>query len=232
MDIVLIAGLWLPNSAWAEVCVGLKRLGHRPMAVALPGVDDTLAGVDGAAATLADQLNAVLTVVDACERPLVVGHSAACSLAWMVADRRPLSIEGVVLIGGFPKSDGSAYADFFETVDGVMAFPGWDSFDGPDSADLTQSNRVRIAGEAVPVPATVSKGIVGLKDEGRFNVRVVLVCPEYTPEQAKEWIDAGDVPELANAQHVSYVDIDSGHWPMVSRPAELTEILDRAAKRS
>ena len=33
--------------------------------------------------------------------------------------------------------------------------------------------------------------------ERRFDVPVVLVCPEFTTAQAKEWIDAGDVPELA-----------------------------------
>jgi hypothetical protein len=51
------------------------------------------------------------------------------------------------------------------------------------------------------------------------------VCPEFTPEQAKEWIGSGDVPELAKAQRVDYVDLDSGHWPMFTRPAELARLL-------
>jgi hypothetical protein len=51
------------------------------------------------------------------------------------------------------------------------------------------------------------------------------VCPEFTPEQAKEWIDAGDVPELARAERVDYVDLDSGHWPMFTQPAELARLL-------
>jgi hypothetical protein len=55
---------------------------------------------------------------------------------------------------------------------------------------------------------------------------VALVCPEFTPEQARGWIDAGELPELAGARRLSLVDLDSGHWPMVSRPAELARLLD------
>lgn len=225
MDVVLIAGLWIPQSMWTETCGELQRLGHRPLPVALPGVDD-----GSTSATLADQLDAILAVVDGADRPVVVGHSAACTLAWMAADLRPEAIDRVVLIGGFPAADGDTYADFFPSVDGVMAFPGWEPFEGADSADLEQAARDRIAAAAVPVPEGVSTGVVRLSDDRRYDVPVVLVCPEYTPEQAKGWIDGGDVPELSRAAHVSFIDIDSGHWPMVSQPAELARVLDAATR--
>lgn len=223
MDIVLIAGLWLPRAIWTDVGDELERLGHRPLPVALPGVDD-----GDASATLADQVTATLAAVDNADRPMVVGHSAACTLAWMVADQRP-EISQVVLIGGFPSTDGETYFDLFPTDDGVMAFPGWAPFEGADAADLDQAARDRIAAGAVPVPEGVSKGVVRLADDRRFDVPVLLVCPEYSPDQAQEWIDAGDVPELSRAAQVGFVEIDSGHWPMVTRPEELARILDAAA---
>lgn len=226
MDIILIAGLWLPESIWADVCSELESRGHRPVPVSLPGVDD-----ESTTATLADQVAVTLAAVDAADRPMVVGHSAACTLAWMIADQRPDAIDSVVLIGGFPSADGDVYADFFPAIDGVMAFPGWDPFEGPDSADLDETDRERIASAAVPVPEGVSKGVVWLTDDRRFDVPVLLVCPEYSPEDAREWIDAGDVPELSRANRVTFEDIDSGHWPMVTRPAELARILDTAATR-
>lgn len=225
MDVVLIAGLWLPRSIWAEVGAELEDLGHRALPVALPGVDD-----GSTEATLSDQVQAVLTAVDSADRPMVVGHSAACALAWMVVDQRPEAIDRVVLVGGFPSSDGDVYADFFPTVDGVMAFPGWGPFEGADSADLGGAERDRIASAAVPVPEGVSKAVVRLTDERRFGVSVVLVCPEYSPEEAKTWVEAGDVPELSSAQDVVFENIDSGHWPMVTRPTELARILDSAAR--
>jgi pimeloyl-ACP methyl ester carboxylesterase len=221
MDLILMAGLWLPASIWSDVTAELDTLGHRVVALELPGVD---AGPSDA--TLGDQLDAALAAVDAADRPWVVGHSAASTLAWLVADRRPTAIAGVVLIGGFPTSPGSTYAEFFPLVDGVMAFPGWEPFEGPDSADLDDSARALIESVAVPVPGGVATAPVELTDERRFAVPVVLVCPEYTPDQAREWIDSGAIPELSAATHVSFVDIDSGHWPMVTRPADLARILD------
>lgn len=226
VDIILIAGLWLPESIWADVSSELESRGHRPVPVSLPGVDDA-----STTATLADQVTATLAAVDAADRPMVVGHSAACTLAWMIADQQPDAINSVVLIGGFPSADGDVYADFFPSVDGVMAFPGWGPFEGPDAADLGETERERIASAAVPVPEGVSKGVVRLTDDRRFDVPVLLVCPEYSPEDARAWIDAGDVPELTRATRVDFEDIDSGHWPMVTRPAELARILDAAASR-
>jgi pimeloyl-ACP methyl ester carboxylesterase len=40
------------------------------------------------------------------------------------------------------------------------------------------------------------------------------------------------VPELARTPNVSYVDIDSGHWPMVTAPAELAALLAAIAAGS
>lgn len=225
MEILLIAGLWLDGSAWNDVASALERLGHRPVPLTLPGQGD---GVTSA--TLDDQVAAVLSAVDStAEKPMVVGHSAACALAWLAADARPEQIARIVLIGGFPKADGKPYADFFELADGAMPFPGWGPFEGPDSADLDEEARRHIASAAIPVPEGVARGLVRLTDERRFDVPVVVVCPEFTPAEARGWIDAGAIPELANAKHLEMVEIDSGHWPMVSKPGELAQLLAEVA---
>jgi pimeloyl-ACP methyl ester carboxylesterase len=228
MDILLISGLWLDGSAWDDTAAELTKLGHRPVALTLPGQGD-----GDTAATLDDQVAAVLAAVDAAAgKPMVVGHSAACTLAWLAADARPEKVAGVALIGGFPSADGKPYADFFESEGGVMPFPGWGPFEGPDSADLDEEARHRIASAAIPVPEGVTKGVVRLADERRFGVPVVLVCPEFSPAQAREWIEAGEVPELAKVENLDLVDIDSGHWPMVTKPVELARLLAAVASES
>lgn len=227
MDMLLIAGLWLRHSIWNEVGEELQKLGHRPIPVALPGVDD-----GSTTATLDDQLEAVLTAIDSAERPVVVGHSAACTLAWMAADRRPEQVSMIALIGGFPATAGEAYADFFEPVDGVMPFPGWEPFEGADSADLDDRARSQIESGAVPVPGGVSRGTVTLSDERRFEVPTLIICPEFTVEQAKGWIGGGEVPELAKATQLSFVDIGTGHWPMVTAPVRLAAMLSEAVADS
>jgi len=227
MDILLIAGLWLDGSAWDDVAGALKALGHRAVPLTLPGQGD---GSASASVTLDDQVAAVLAAVDsAAGKPMVVGHSAACTLAWLAADARPEKVVKVALIGGFPSADGEAYADFFEVKDGVMPFPGWGPFEGPDSVDLDEEARHGMESAAIPIPEGVAKGVVHLADERRFDIPVVVVCPEFTPTMAREWIAAGDVPELAKAKQLDFVDIDSGHWPMFTKPVELARLLAAAA---
>jgi pimeloyl-ACP methyl ester carboxylesterase len=226
MDILLVAGLWLDGSVWDRVAAELEALGHRGVPITLPGQGD-----GNASATLADQTRVVVAAVDAAAgRPMVAGHSAASGLAWLAADARPNKIHSVALIGGFPSSDGKAYADSFPIEDGTMPFPGWSEFEGPDSVDLDDAARQAIASAAIPVPEAVARGVIRLADERRYDVPVVVVCPEYTAAQAKEWIDQGEVPELAKSKSVSFVDIDSGHWPMITAPAELARLLAQAAE--
>ena len=98
MDMVLIGGLWLTADVWESVVEELGKRGHRGIAVSLPGQGD-----DDAAATLEDQLEAVTSAVTSVDRPLVVGHSAAASLAWMAADRVSDQVAGVVFVGDSPR---------------------------------------------------------------------------------------------------------------------------------
>ena len=226
MDIVLIAGMWLDGSAWADVAPHIEKLGHRPIPLTLPGQGD-----GNADATFDDQVAAVVAAIDAADGPaLVVGHSAACALAWVAADRRPEKVARVALIGGFGVPDGEPYFGFFEPVDGVVPFPGWEPFEGPDSDDMSASVKATVAAGAIAVPAAVTQGVVRLSDDRRYAVPVTMICPEFTPEQAREWVAAGDIPEIAKASDVAYVDIDSGHWPMFTKPAELARIIADCAE--
>ncbi|MCK0114098.1 alpha/beta hydrolase [Ornithinimicrobium sp. F0845] len=227
MDVILIGGLWLTADVWREVAEGVRARGHRVVPLALPGQGD-----GNQLATFEDQVATVLAAVDGTDgKPLVIGHSAAATLAWLAADRRPDRVAGVGLIGGFPPSDGTTYADFFEPVDGQMAFPGWEAFEGPDFADLDEATRARMEAAMVPVPVGVSSGTVQYADPRRSAVPVTLICPEFGPDEAREWIASGDLPELAAATALDYVDIDSGHWPMTSTPQELATILADLADR-
>jgi pimeloyl-ACP methyl ester carboxylesterase len=227
MDIVLIAGLWLDASVWDDVAARLEALGHHAVPVRLPGQGD-----GNTSATLADEVAAVIAAVDAAAgQPMVVGHSAASTLAWLAADARPAKVSKVALIGGFP-SPGPTYFDGLPVRDGAVPFPGWSEFEGPDSADLDDAAKQAIESAAIPVPEGVTGGVITLTDERRYEVPVVLICPEFTPDDARKWIDDGEIPELAKSKNVSFIDIDSGHWPMISAPAELARILARAAEES
>lgn len=225
MDIILLPGLWLHPDTWCDVEAELVRGGHRVQSMTLPGQGDGRTDT-----TLQDQVDAVVSAVDSVQaRVLVVGHSAASALAWIVADSRPEAVAGVVMIGGMPVETGKPYANFFPVENGQMPFPGWEPFAGADSADLDDAARDRIEAGALPVPEGVCHGVVTLSDERRFAVPVTLVCPEYSTADAQEWIDDGQVPELTKVRTLTLVNIDSGHWPMATKPQELAGIIARAA---
>ena len=96
-----------------------------------------------------------------------------------------------------------------------------------DDAEL----KAEVAAATHPVPVGVTTGTVRWTDERRHGVPLTLVCPEFSPAQAQEWIDSGDVPELAGATALELVDIDSGHWPMFTQPTALAALIDRATRR-
>lgn len=225
MEMVLIPGLWLDGSVWSDVTNELVRFEHRGIPVTLPGQGD-----GSISATLEDQHQAVMAVIEACDAPpLVVGHSAAASLAWMAGDAATDGrVAGVVFIGGFPEPDGAPYAPFFACAEDGMHFPGWEKFEGPDSADLDRSTKARMERAAIPVPEGVCTGLVHLTDDRRYDLPVTRVCPEFTPEDARAWIAAGDLPELAAIRRLRFANLDSGHWPMITRPYDLAVLLDEA----
>ena len=61
---------------------------------------------------------------------------------------------------------------------------------------------------------------------------VVVVCPEFRPGRTHRVAGRRRSPSSPRAAHVEFVNIDSGHWPMVTRGAELARIIDDSATAS
>jgi pimeloyl-ACP methyl ester carboxylesterase len=227
-DIVLVPGLWLDGSSWEAVVPLLEQAGHQPFPHTPPGLhpQDT----DRSGVGLQDQVDAVVGSIDAARAPVVVvGHSMGAGIAHAAVDARPDRVARLVLVGGFPGADGSPLAKGFSTEGGDLPFPGWDAMDDADVRDLDDSARAALQERMRPSPARLTTDVLHLGDPRRHQVPITLVCPEFSPAQAQEWVRAGDLPELAAAADVEYVDIDSGHWPQVTRPAELAAIIAAAA---
>jgi pimeloyl-ACP methyl ester carboxylesterase len=84
----------------------------------------------------------------------------------------------------------------------------------------------------VPAPGQVGTDAQQLRDERRYAVPVTMVCPEYRADDVRGWVAAGEEPvaELAAIRDVSYVDLPTGHWPQLTRPAELADVILAAAR--
>ncbi len=225
MDIVLVPGLWLNASTWDQVTPALEAAGHTAHALTLPGMESK--GSDRTGITLDDHVAAVVAAIDAAEAPvLLVGHSAGCGIAHVALDRRPDRVAHVVHVGGFPGSDGEALMRGFTAVDGEIAMPDW--VEMGEEANVIGFSEAELAdfyAAAIPVPEGVTNGIVHLSDDRRYDVPATMVCPEYTAAQLREWVEDGDVPEVAAIKDVTYVDVSTGHWPQLTRPDELAKAI-------
>jgi pimeloyl-ACP methyl ester carboxylesterase len=232
MDIILVPGLWLHGSSWDAVTPTLEKAGHRVRALTLPGMESKDA--DRSGITLADHIDAVVAAIDEADGPvLLVGHSAGSGIAHVAVDARPDRVARAVHVGGFPSADGDSLLGGLPAENGEVAMPDWAAMgEEANVVDFHEERLARFYADAIPVPERVVTDKVRLSDdERRYDVPVTSVCPEYTADQAREWVKEGHVSELAKTREVEYVDLGGGHWPQFTQPDNLARaILDAADK--
>ena len=112
-------------------------------------------------------------------------------------------------------------------VDGGIPLPGWEAFDEADLSDLDDSARAAFRANAIASPGRLTIDAQRLSNPSRLDVPVTMVCTEYTSEELQSWVeqDLEPVSELSGITHVEYVDLPTGHWPQITRPAELAAII-------
>lgn len=226
MDIVLVPGLWLDASSWDLVVPRLTAAGHTVRPLTLPGLES--AETDRSDVHVADQVAAVVAAIDESDGPvLLVGHSMGCAVAGAALDARIDKVAKVVYVGGWPAEPGMIPAKNFSTDGADMPPVPWEEFDEADVRDL---DRATFESFLRPSPASLTTEPFELGDERRYAVPALFVCPEYTAADLKGWIAEGAEPTAAIPKHTeaSFVDLPTGHWPQLSKPAELAEIILRS----
>jgi pimeloyl-ACP methyl ester carboxylesterase len=227
MHIILVPGFWLDGASWEWVSPFLEQVGHRTHPLTLSGMESK--GADRSGITLRDHVDAVVRVIDSVHpadgKVVLVGHSAGAGIAHAAIDARPDRVARAIYIGGFPAGHGESLADSFQAENGEVPLPDWSVFSDEDLRDLDDRIRAEFRERAIPVPELVTRDPIQLSDERRYDVPVTVICPEFTSETLKRWMEEGHVPELARVRNVEYVDLPTGHWPQFTRPDELGWII-------
>ncbi|NLP86056.1 alpha/beta hydrolase [Microbacterium sp. CFH 90308] len=233
MHIILVPGLWLDAATWGEVTPALEAAGHRTHPLTMPGVGAPAAQSSGIG--MADWVAAVVAEIDALDGPVaLVGHSGGGNVVYGALDARPEHVAHVVFLDTFPPTDGSSIWDF-PVVDGVVPFPGWDSFDEGEVADLDPQTRADAAARAQSVPERVPTDPLRLSDERRRAVPMTMITSTMPADDIRALI--GQAPawaaELAAIEKLEIVQLNgpgeaTGHWPQFSRPGAVAEAILRA----
>ncbi|GIH99413.1 alpha/beta fold hydrolase [Planobispora takensis] len=228
-NFVLVAGARLGAWAWDEVVPDLRAAGHGAHPLTLSGLADKR-GVP------AGQQTHVRDIVDEVEgrdlRDVVlVGHSYSGIPVGQAAERIGDRLAHVVFVDSSVPADGEAFVaawpDGGTAVKASIAENGgfWPLASAAhyDGHGLTDEQIARILAGSTPHPgATLTEPAVlarPLDELPATYVRCLLTGDEL----------GHDVAELLTGGHWRLAEMDTGHWPMFSRPRELAQILLRAA---
>jgi pimeloyl-ACP methyl ester carboxylesterase len=242
---VLVGGGWLGGWCWKEVARRLRGHGHDAYPVTLTGLGERvhLAGPEIDLDThIADVVN--LMDYEDLNGVVLVGHSYAGVVITGVADRAPGRLARLVYLDTGPPPDGVCLLDVYppearqhlerqvqQQGDGWRwPLPPFEELGTIASlAGLSEAQLDRLRAKATDQPfRPLSEPLHQVNAaRGKFS-RVVILCTEggFTISRLQELIATGEsrLQALASPDW-QFIELRSGHWPMLSVPDELADVL-------
>lgn len=239
---VLVPGFWLGAWAWRPVTRRLRAAGHEVYPVTLTGLGDRAhlarPGID--LDTHATDIANVIAYEDLRD-VVLVGHSGGGFPVAMVADRVPERLSQVVYVDSGELPDGMAQLDMdpetrpaaerliAEAGDGWRVPPPDWYADSPEFAGLDTAARDLLTARSVAQPAlTASQPIQRRPTPATDALPKTLIACTFPAAQVRALAEQGHpaFAALANPQWTLH-ELPTGHWPMLSRPADLADLLSR-----
>jgi pimeloyl-ACP methyl ester carboxylesterase len=229
---VLIPGAWLGAWAWKEVTPYLEKKGNSAYPVTLTGMGERvhLATNDvGMNTAIQDVLN-VIKYNDVNDFVLV-GHSFAGKVVAAVADCVPEKVEKVIYVDAFrpenvkePQGEFDPTREFGPPPQGGNAIPLTEEIIDRIGKDVKGSTRKWMTSMATPWPIKLAKDPITLSKNYDAAKETYVFC-SLSGDPVEEII-AGKWGKLNGPHKV----IETGHWPMITKPEELAEDLLSLAK--
>jgi pimeloyl-ACP methyl ester carboxylesterase len=226
VDIALVHGSYHGSWCWDLLRPELERLGHRVITMDLPVSDPNVGALEYA--------QAVDDALDRDSAPMLVGHSMAGLVTPLVAAKR--SVRQLVFLAAFLPSPGKSANDqrATEPIDGRIApaTAEWTDLGddvwkiGPNTAtelffhDATPDIARWATGNLRPQSYRVMNEISPLTSWP--DVRVASIVCRDDRALNPDWVRTAARERLG----VEAIELDGGHSPFLTRPAELARLLD------
>lgn len=245
--LVLVPGACLGGWVWRDVARELRGRGHEAYPVTLTGLGERV-HLAHAAVDLETHIQDVVNLLECedLEEVVLVGHSYAGVVVTAVADRVPRRLDAVVYLDASPLPDGVAIADVQPPEqrqrqrDAVAERgQGW-RWPVPDretlltgvfgsTSGLHEEHLRLIAERATPHPYATMTSPLQLTREGPPAMRrAAILCADggIGVERLRELAARGDrrAAIFADSDWELH-ELPTGHWPMLSEPARLADLL-------
>ena len=230
--VVLVPGFWLGAWAWDEVVARLSEHGVSALALTLPGLETD--HPDRGSVGLEDHVAAIeqaLALAPQGARTVLVAHSGAAVPATVALDRHVDEVDHVVWVDTAPVVDGYAMDPDASGSEHPLSAQYDEELEQGSMKGLSEEQLATFRERAVPQPASSLRERVSLHDDRRLDVPGTVVCTAFPASEYRSYAEQG-MPFLAGIlqyRRLQLVDLPTGHWPMWSRPAELADIIARAA---
>jgi pimeloyl-ACP methyl ester carboxylesterase len=238
-NFVLVHGAWHGAWCWRRVVDALQAQGHRVHAVTLTGVGDRvhlMSSLITLETHIADVANAL--VAEEMEQVVLVAHSYAGMLGTAIADRMPQRLRHLVYVDAVVPRPGESWSSTHASATrearlaAAQASPDY-SFPAPDPAvfgladeDHAWAKRRQTAHPGHTYQAPLQFDPQRVASVPRTFVDCVLprlgTIDSIRPRvrDPKFWDGA-----WAGGGGMRIVELQTGHDPMISAPADLTRIL-------
>lgn len=241
---VLVPGFWLGAWAWRPVTRRLRAGGHEVYPVTLTGLGDR-AHLARPETDLDTHVTDIANVVgyEGLRDVVLVGHSGGGLPVAMVADRIPERLSRVVYVDSGELPDGMAQVDMDpDARDGIEKQiadgDGWRipprdwHADSPEYTGLDAAARNLLAARSVPQPAlTATQPLRRTPTAGTEALPKSLIACMFPVAQVRAIAEQGH-PAFAAITGPQWTlhELPTGHWPMLSRPDDLADLLTEIAR--
>jgi len=215
---VLVPGAWLGAWAWQRVVPLLEREGNSTYPLTLTGMGDRVhlaSPLVGTETAIQDVTNSIL--YEGLEDVVLVGHSFAGKVVAGVADRIPERIACLLFVDAYrPAKVRTPQGDFssegWPTLEDGWRIPLTEEILRNTGSDVRGQDREWMLSKVTPWLMKYAGDPVALSEKYDSMKKAYILCTsggDSVEEILKEKLDG---PHRV---------LESGHWPMITRPAEL-----------
>ncbi|QQG48443.1 MAG: alpha/beta hydrolase [archaeon] len=211
-------GAWLGGWVWERIVRMLKEKGHEAVPVTLTGMGDRVHLVSkdvGIETAIQDVLN--LIEYNDLEDFVLVGHSFAGKVVASVADRVPKKVRLLLYLDAFrPQKVGTPQGSFTDAAGAGLTIPLTDEILNSIGKDVQGADLEWLRSKATPWPTRYAGDPITISAALDSVKKAYIFCTlggDSLEEILKE--------ELDGPKRI----IESGHWPMITKPDELVRDL-------